>query len=288
MEPGRWQCIEGHVRLNTPGAANGIFEGWLDGKRRLHRTDIAYRHPGETQVLVKDMWHNVYFGGSWPTPNSLSLVIDQVVVSTSGRVGCLDPFTDDNDSLHVKALSDLHARGILLGCGYRVVCPERQITRGEIAAMFGRVLDLPSTSKDYFEDDQGHVFENADNKLAAAGITVGCFPGAFCPDRQLTRAEFATMAVRALEIPASGGDAFTDDDGHWGEAAINTFADVGLTVGCDSGEFCPNRILTRDEAATFFLRVIERLEPIGLASVEPPPDWPPPGDPPPVPPEEQD
>jgi hypothetical protein len=288
LQPGRWQCIEGHVKLNTPGSNNGVFEGWLDGKLRFNRTGLAYRRAGETQVGIKDMWHNIYFGGSWPTPNTLTLVIDQVVVSNSGRVGCLDPFTDDNDSLHVKALTDLHARGILLGCGYRVVCPTRQITRGEIAAMFSRVLGLPPASRDYFGDDQGHIFEDADNKLGEAGITVGCAPRAYCPDRNLTRAEFATMAVRALGLPASGGNAFSDDNGHWGESAINTFADVGLTVGCGSGRFCPNRVLTREEAATFFLRVIERLQPIGLASVEPPPDWPPPGDPPPIPPEEQD
>ncbi len=288
LEPGRWQCIEGHVKLNTPGANNGVFEGWLDGKLRFSRTGLAYRRAGETQVGIKDMWHNVYFGGNWPTPNTLSLIIDQVVVSDSGRVGCLDPFTDDNASLHVKALTDLHARGILLGCGYRLVCPQRRITRGEIAAMFSRVLGLPPATKDYFTDDQGHIFEAANNKLAAAGITVGCAPRAYCPDRNLTRAEFAAMAVRALGLPASGGNAFSDDNGHWGESAINTFADVGLTVGCGTGRFCPDRVLTREEAATFFLRVIERLEPIGLASVEPPPAWPPPGDPPPIPPEEQD
>ncbi len=288
LQPGRWQCIEGHVKLNTPGSNNGVFEGWLDGKLRFNRTGLAYRRAGETQVGIKDMWHNIYFGGSWPTPNTLSLIVDQVVVSDSGRVGCLDPFTDDNGSLHVKALTELHARGVLVGCGYRIVCPQRQITRGEIAAMFSRVLGLPPASRDYFGDDRGHIFENANNKLGEARISVGCATRAYCPDRNLTRAEFATMAVRALSLPASGGNAFSDDNGHWGESAINTFADVGLTVGCGSGRFCPNRVLTREEAATFFLRVIERLQPIGLASVEPPPDWPPPGDPPPIPPEEQD
>jgi hypothetical protein len=288
LEPGKWQCIEGHVKLNTPGSNNGMFEGWLDGKRLFTKTGLSFRRGGETQVGIRDLWHNIYFGGSWPTPNTLSLVIDQVVVSTDGKVGCLDPFTDDNASLHVKALTELHARGLLFGCGYRIVCPQDRITRGEVAAMFGRVLSLPPATKDYFKDDQGHIFENAANKLAAAGISVGCRSGAYCPDRDLTRAEFATMTVRAMNLPASGGDAFTDDDGHWGESPINTFADVGLTEGCGPNRFCPDRTLTREEAASFFLRVADRLEPLGLASVEPPPDWPPPGDPPPIPLEEQD
>src|SRR5438128_2287212 len=28
---GRWYCIEAHVRLNDAGAANGVFELWIDG-----------------------------------------------------------------------------------------------------------------------------------------------------------------------------------------------------------------------------------------------------------------
>lgn len=288
LELGRWQCIEGHVKLNTPGANDGLVEGWLDGTHRFTRTGLAFRRADETSIAIREMWLNVYFGGSWPTPNPLSLTLDQVVVSTEGRVGCLDPFTDDNNSLHKKAFTELHARGLLYGCGYRLACPQRLMTRGEVAALFARVLRLPPATRDFFDDDNGHLFEGAINKLAAAGITVGCGAGRFCPDRNLTRAEFATMTVRALGLPASGGDAFDDDNGHWAESAINTFADARLTEGCGSLRFCPNRVLSREEAASFFLRVADRLQPLAPLSVEPPPPWPPPGDPPPIPPEERE
>jgi Polysaccharide lyase 14/S-layer homology domain len=288
LESGRWQCIEGHVKLNTPGANDGLYEGWLDGKRLFSKTGIAYRRATETQVGIRQMWHDVYFGGSYPTPNDLSLALDQVVVSTVGRVGCLDPFTDDNQSLHVKALTELHARGLLYGCGYRLACPLRKLTRGEVAALFARVLELPPSNIDYFSDDNGNIFEGAINKIAAAGLTVGCAPGKFCPDDDLTRAQFATMTVRAMGLPASGLDAFDDDDGHWAESAINTFANNGLTEGCGPNRFCPNRTLTREEAASFFLRVADRLEPIGQASVPPPPAFPPAGPPPVIPPDETD
>lgn len=288
LEPGRWQCIEGHIKLNTPGASDGLLEGWLDGTKRFIQAGVAFRRAEETTIGIREMWLNVYFGGSWPTPNPLSLTIDQVVVSTEGRVGCLDPFTDDNTSLHKKAFTELHARGLLYGCGYRLACPQRLMTRGEVAALFARVLGLPPATQDYFSDDDGHLFEGAINKLAAAGITVGCGPGAFCPDRNLTRAEFATMTVRALGLPASGGNAFTDDNGHWAESAINTFADARLTEGCGPNRFCPNRVLSREEGASFFLRVADRLQPLSPASVDAPPEWPPPGDPPPIPPEERD
>jgi hypothetical protein len=288
LEQGRWYCIEGRVRLNTLGSRNGLLEGWVDGQKRFRETGIEFRRPGEQNIRIRHMWHNVYFGGDWPTPNRLSLIIDQMAVSTKGRLGCVDPFTDDNASMHRKALTELHARGLLSGCGYRQACPERTITRGEAAALLNRVLGLPSTSGDFFRDDGTSRFQDAINRLAAAGIVQGCGPRAFCPDRLLTRAEFAAMTVRALSLSRDVPNSFSDDDGHWAESAINAFSAAGITRGCGTDRFCPNRRLTRAESAAFFVRVDDLNQPIGLASVPEPPEYPPPGDPPPIPPEEQD
>ena len=288
LQQGRWYCIEGHVRLNAPGRNNGLLEGWVNGQKRFSQTGIEYRRSGEQDIRIRHMWHNVYFGGDWPTPNRLSLIVDQVAVSAKGRIGCVDPFTDDNASLHRKAITELHARGLLFGCGYRLACPDRTITRGEAAAFFHRVLGLPDTSHDFFTDDGSSRFEAAINRLAAAGVVRGCGPRVFCPERLLTRAEFAAMAVRALGLPRDVPNAFTDDRGHWAESAIDAFAAAGITRGCGPDVFCPNRRLTRAESAAFFVRVDDLNQPIGLASVPSPPDYPPPGDPPPIPPEEQD
>lgn len=288
LEQGRWHCVEGKVKMNTPGANNGEIRGWLDGELVLGRNDIQYRSAGESHIGVRHMWHNVYFGGSWSSPNPLSLQYDQIVVSTSGRIGCLAAFTDIGETVHVKGITELHALGKLYGCDHRRACPERELSRGEIAAFFGRIVGLPQTSRDYFDDDGDSVFQSAINRLAAAGITEGCGTKAFCPDRTVTRAQFAVMLSRAIELPQATTDAFRDDNGHWAERAIDKLATTGITAGCASDRFCPEDILTRAEAATFFLRVLDYLQPHGLAGVEPPPDYPPAGDPPPIPVEERD
>jgi hypothetical protein len=283
----RWTCIEGRVRMNSLGKSDGLVRAWIDGEMVFARNGLAFRRPSESGVAVREMWDNVYFGGSYSTPNALSLVLDDMVVSDSGRVGCIDPFADDNDSIHEGSLTELHARGLLFGCGVRQACPKDTLTRGEFAAMLQRVLSAP-TGRDAFVDDTGHFAEGAFNALAAANIIRGCDPPAntrVCPDAPVTRAEVAALVGRALHLPA-GPEAFDDDDGHWAEADINALAASGITRGCDEAGYCPDRTMFRMEAATFIVRVddiVRALEPVAAL-----PDWPPPGPPPPIPPDERE
>jgi hypothetical protein len=41
-ESGRWVCIESHVKLNTPGERDGVFELWVDGKLEAARNDLDW------------------------------------------------------------------------------------------------------------------------------------------------------------------------------------------------------------------------------------------------------
>lgn len=282
----RWTCIEGHVRMNTPGQTDGMIEAWVDGERVLRREALAFRRPGEA-VGVREMWDNVYFGGRYATPNQLDLTLDDIAVSDTGRVSCIDPFSDDNGSVHEGALTELYARQLLFGCGDRLACPQDPLTRAEFAAMVRRLVGTPN-GPDAFSDDDGHWGEGALNSLAAAGIMRGCNPPdntLACPNAQITRAEVAALIRRALVLPG-GADAFSDDDGHWAEGDIDALAAAGITRGCDEAGYCPDRPMLRQEAATFTVRSDDRLR--SLQVLAPLPEWPPPHPPPPIPPEEQE
>ena len=104
--------------------------------------------------------------------------------------------------------------------------------------------------------------EGGINRLAGAGITNGCNPPAnnrFCPDRSLSRAEFAAFIARALSLPAASRDFFVDDNGQHPEGAINRIAQAGITTGCNppaNTQFCPARLNTRAETATFLTRAL--------------------------------
>ncbi len=75
-----------------------------------------------------------------------------------------------------------------------------------IAALFTQEAE-GITLDGYFSDDNGHLFENDIDSIAAAGITKGCNPPAntrFCPNDNVTRGEMAAFLRRALELPSSG------------------------------------------------------------------------------------
>jgi len=99
----------------------------------------------------------------------------------------------------------LAAAGITTGCNpptNDMFCPAAAVTRGQMAAFLARALDLPAAGDDIeFVDDDGSIFEDDIERLAAAGITRGCNPPTndrFCPNDPVTRGQMAAFLHRAL------------------------------------------------------------------------------------------
>jgi serine protease len=166
----------------------------------------------------------------------------------------LGSFLDADGNKHEVAIEWLLAEGITAGCAPELFCPDGLVTRGQMASFLSRALDLPATSTDYFGDDDGSTHEANINRLAAAGLTYGCGPGAYCPDGIVSRAQMASFLSRALHLPATASDYFGDDETSTHEAAINRIAAAGLTVGCGPGLYCPAGAVTRAQMATFLYR----------------------------------
>ena len=166
------------------------------------------------------------------------------------------PFSDVDDSPFLEDIIWLADAGITGGCGGGRFCPLASVSRGAMAAFLSRALDLPATETDFFRDDDGSIFETDINRLAAADITSGCGSFRFCPTSNVTRAQMASFLDRALVLPATGTDYFTDDDGTTHEGAINRLAAAGITSGCASGRFCPTRHVTREQMAAFLHRAL--------------------------------
>ncbi len=109
------------------------------------------------------------------------------------------PFDDSSKHALQEAIGALAASGITTGCTATAFCPDRPVTRGEMAAFLVRGFGLGESAADPFDDDDGNYFEAAIGALAASGITTGCTETAFCPDRPVTRGEMAAFLIRALD-----------------------------------------------------------------------------------------
>ncbi len=192
------------------------------------------------------------------------------VLATDARsfvdVGPFDVFAAD-----VGALA---AAGVTRGCNppdNDRFCPERLITRGEMAAFLVRALVL-SPSVDRFIDTAESPFRADAAALAGGGITIGCNPPAndrFCPDEPVTRGQMAAFLRRGLRLPSTTGSGFVDITGSTFADDIAALADAGITRGCNppaGDRFCPTRAVTRAEMAAFLVRGLD------LPSAEPPAD----------------
>ncbi len=157
----------------------------------------------------------------------------------------------------------LLAEGITEGCDPEgtMFCPTEPVTRGQMAAFLVRYLGLTDPGPgDWFVDDDGSLFESEIDRLAQAGITLGCNPPSndrFCPLESVTRGQMATFLDRALDLPEAPSFGFTDIDESVHRAAINRLAAAEITLGCTDTWFCPELAVSRGQMAAFLHRGAE-------------------------------
>ena len=120
--------------------------------------------------------------------------------STSFDISVKDMFGDvPVEHQFAGEITGLEVLGITQGCKTGYFCPDRGVTRAEMAAFLTRALGLPQDpGGGPYDDDDGHALEAEIAALEAAGITTGCTPTTYCPERQVTRAEMAAFLIRAL------------------------------------------------------------------------------------------
>ena len=144
------------------------------------------------------------------------------------------------------------------------VKPQGKITRAEVATIFFRMLtdesrnEYWSQSNDFTDVMSDAWYNNAISTMANAGILDGYEDGSFHPNGYITRAEFATSAVRFFDLSYQGEDLFPDIDGHWAQDYINQAADAGIIEGYPDGTFGPQKQITRAEAVTMVNRTLDR------------------------------
>ena len=117
----------------------------------------------------------------------------------------------------------------------------------------------------YFEDAKGHWAEEVIQILTDRGIISGYPDGLVHPDDIITRAEFAALIARIMELPQPEESevilGFSDIAGHWSEQNIEALIFAGIIQKGDYGtKFQPDEPITRMEMIRMLVRAIGKGE----------------------------
>ncbi|MGG1878804.1 S-layer homology domain-containing protein [Paenibacillus cisolokensis] len=110
----------------------------------------------------------------------------------------------------------------------------------------------PGTRKPGFQDIGNSFAKNEILALYEKGIVKGVSETSFEPDRKVTRVEFASMLVRALELQEASDAALTFEDIQrtaWYTPELSTAVLNGVAKGFSEKEFRPFAPITREQAA---------------------------------------
>lgn len=161
--------------------------------------------------------------------------------------------------------------GYIIGYGDGTVRPEAPITRAEVATIFFRLLTDEARESFWCEESgysdvaAGDWFNTAVSTLSKLGILSGYEDGTFRPNAQISRAEFAKIAVSFFALEDMEAENIFSDvvPGSWYESYVAAAAELGLIEGYEGGVFRPQASITRAETAAIVNRTLGRAPDAG-------------------------
>lgn len=110
-----------------------------------------------------------------------------------------------------------------------------------------------------FKDAAAHWAKTAINDMGSRMVVEGVSESVFNPNGDITRAEFATIIVKALGLaPDKANGAFKDvPSNSWHAGYIATASRYGIITGYNSSTFGPNDKITREQAMTMITKAMK-------------------------------
>lgn len=139
--------------------------------------------------------------------------------------------------------------------------PDDYMSRAEAAQIFYRLLtDEPQARLDFDDVPETAWYREPVSALAGLGIIKGIGNNLFDPERPVTRAEFAAMAARFMEIPLSDERSSFPDipEGTWYSGPVAACESAGWLKGYPDGLFHPTDCITRAQVVTIVNRMLKR------------------------------
>jgi glycerophosphoryl diester phosphodiesterase len=193
----------------------------------------------------------------------------------------------DGTGPHGLAIDCLAWLGVTEGRTAEVFGTGRQLTRGQLARLADRVVDLvPGAAVAggdpvRLTDIEGHPHQEAIERLAAQDPPVlrGHEDLTFRPDAAVRRDQAAAVLVRLhallaaqldglAELAPGTGEEFVDLADSTHAADVGALASVGVLAGYPDGTFRPGAPLTRGQGASVLARHVDLVAAVG--GLEPP------------------
>ena len=162
-----------------------------------------------------------------------------------------------NHSYH-QIIDQLSNVGIINGYPDQTFKPNAQVTRGQVALLITRAIDLPIiyAVKNFNDVPTSAANYTAIKKMQQAGIFVADAKGNIYPNAPITRAEMAKALVIAFNLTGTTDSQFTDvATAHPYYTYINTLYANAITTGVN-GAFMPTQPLSRAHFAVFMHRAL--------------------------------
>ncbi|NMB33448.1 MAG: hypothetical protein GX992_04310 [Clostridium sp.] len=147
--------------------------------------------------------------------------------------------------------------------------PEKYITRAEAAVIFANLLggdenDGDTTTTNYTDLNTDHWAAWAIQFVSDRQLFHGYPDGSFKPNRNITRAEFATVVFMMLKSEKGIKDnkvenyKFGDSKEHWAGQYIEQLSALGYINGYPDGTFMPDYNIKRAESVALINRALDR------------------------------
>ena len=178
-------------------------------------------------------------------------------------------FCDEDDTTHERNIEQIAEWEITLGCGGDRFCPDRSITRIQMAAFLYRAYlrqagTPPAPAPAALVDVPDEAWYRQFAEWAVSSGVMRAPAGMFHPNGVVTRADMAEMMVATFDnlSPSAnpGESVFADMTGLKEDVirAAEGLRAAGVTQGCSASplRYCPDQPVTRAQMASFFVRAI--------------------------------
>ena len=168
------------------------------------------------------------------------------------------------DPRRTYGMDDISRISFLPKAGFRGTTRIRYTAKDADGNSFMGNIDFvvaPNTSSAFFVDLGSYAWATpAIDFFRTYGVTTGVSPKYFAPANNLRRGDFVLLLSRACGFPDVGTESFSDvpTDSYYA-AAIASAKEMGLISGSTRGLFNPEGTISREEAATYLFRALQRF-----------------------------